>query len=132
MALIKELTLDNGITCENAYHVIVGVTTTKRPVDDPDPGGLRHDDTPEHLWRAGYWGRITVAIYASKAARDAGKTPIAAVAKYPTDMPYGFLGAIETTDEMIFEIDPTSEISIVNQAYAYLATLPRYADATSE
>lgn len=133
MALIKAYETRSGIEAPNAYHVIHKVDTFKRMVDDQDPHGARPENAPDHVWKAGYYGRISVVIYASKAAREAGKMPIAARAVYPTDVPGGyFAGEVHVDTLLNFGIDITSSKSIVEQAYDHLLTLGIYADATSD
>ena len=128
MALIKSYTLKNGLEAPNAYHIIHKIDTFKRPVDDQDPAGARPENAPDFLWKAGYYGKIAVSIYASKAAREAGKTPIAVLAAYPTDAPALFQGEITTEPLMNFGIDISSTKSVVEQAYDHLLTLTDYYD----
>lgn len=137
MALIKDYELKNGLECSGAYHVIHEVKTMKRAVDDEDPGGVRPDNSPDHAWKAGYYGRVSVVVYASKAAREAGKSPIAAYAQYPTEVPNA-TNAMEINimqdqeQDMNFTIDMASEKSIVEQGYDHLMTLPTWADAIND
>lgn len=132
MALIKAYELKNGIVAENAYHIVTNVDTWKRPTDDVDPGGARPANAPDHAWKAGYYGRITVCIYYSKAAREAGKAPIAVKCKYPTDAPGLFQGELETITELVFAIDLNSELNEYAQAYQYIKTLPLWQGATED
>jgi hypothetical protein len=128
MGIIKTFELNNGLTAPTAYHVIVKVDTLKRVVDDIDVGGARPKNAPNHAWKAGYYGKICVATYASKQARDEGKTPIAMRAVYPTDVPYGFAGGVEPDSLLNFEIDVSSNQSVIEQAYNHLKTLDYYKD----
>lgn len=128
MALIKSYTLKNGLDAPNAYHIISRIDTFKRAVDDPDPGGARPENSPDHAWKAGYYGKMAVSIYASRAAREAGKTPIAVLAAYPTDAPGLFQGEITIEPLMNFSIDVNSPKSVVEQAYDHLLTLTPYYD----
>lgn len=130
MALIKSYELKTGMVAENAYHIITKVDTMKRPCDDPDPDGIRPENSPNHVWKAGYYGKISVAIYANKTARDNGKTAIAVKSVYPTDVPYNFIGELETMPSLNFEIDLGSSLSIIDQAYQHLKTLPTWQSAT--
>lgn len=133
MALIKEYILNNGLSAPNAYHVVVKVDTLKRVSDDPDPGGARPVNAPNFIWKAGYYGRICVAIYASKQARESGCQPIGMKSVYPTGTPYGFDGGyVESCAEYNFEIDLNSPLNEVEQAYAHLKTLDYYQDATED
>lgn len=131
MALIKSYELKTGLVAPTAYHIVSKVDTIKRPCDDPDPDGIRPENSPNHAWKAGYYGKICVAIYASKSARDTGKAPIAVKSVYPTDVPYNFVGELETSPHLNFEIDVNSSLSIVDQAYEHLKTLPTWQDATA-
>lgn len=128
MGIIKTFELKTGITASTAYHVIVKVDTIKRVVDDIDPSGARPKNAPNHAWKAGYYGKISVATYVSKDARDSGKAPIAMTAAYPTDAPYGFAGVVEPDSLLNFEIDVASTQSVIEQAYNYLKTLDYYKD----
>jgi len=135
MALIKSYELQNGLECPEAYHVIHEVKTNKRVVDDADPGGVRPENSPPHAWQAGYYGRVSVVVYASKSAREAGKQPIAAYAQYPTEVPGGnFQGEVNImqVEDMNFTIDLSSTKSIVEQAYDHLLTLPTWTDAVND
>lgn len=132
MALIKQYELKNGIVAENAYHVITKIDTWKRPTDDIDPIGARPANAPNHAWKAGYYGRITVCIYYSKTARENGKPPIAVKSRYPTDAPGIFQGEMDTMSELVFPIDLNSNLNEFAQAYAYLKTLPTWQDAVED
>jgi len=127
MALIKSYTLNNGMTASEAYHIVSKVDTLKRAVDDPDPDGIRPEGSPDWAWRAGYYGRICVSIYASKAAREAGHSPIALTNVFPTDNPYGFVGEMKQNPLFNFTIDITQ--NLIDQAYNHLLTLDDYSDA---
>ena len=128
MGIIKTFELNSGLTASTAYHVIVKVDTIKRVVDETDTEQMRPKNAPNHAWKAGYYGKISVATYASKEARDAGKVPIAMKAVYPTDVPYGYDGRMETDSLLTFEIDVTSTQSVIEQAYNHLKTLDYYKD----
>ena len=128
MGIIKTFELNSGLTASTAYHVIVKVDTIKRVVDETDTEQMRPKNAPNHAWKAGYYGKISVATYASKEARDAGKVPIAMKAVYPTDVPYGYDGRMETDSLLTFEIDVTSTQSIIEQDYNHLKTLDYYKD----
>lgn len=135
MALVKSYELKNGLECANAYHIIHEVKTWKRVVDDSDPDGIRPENSPDHAWKAGYYGRVSVVVYASKEAREAGKQPIAAYAQYPTEVPGGnFQGEINVTqvEDLNFTIDMSSGKSIVEQGYDHLLTLSIWADAVND
>lgn len=134
MALTKSYTMENGITCANAYYVVSNVVQIKRMTDEVDPDGIRPEGTPDHTYKAGVYGRISVAVYADQAAREAGRAPIATYAQYPTDV----MGGSHTTemnlcdgeDDMHFTIDMESNLSVTQQAYAHLVTLPSFSDCT--
>lgn len=135
MALIKAYETKSGIECPNAYHVIHEVKTWKRVVDDQDPDGIRPDNSPDHAWKAGYYGRVSVVVYASKEARSSGKQAIAAYAQYPTEVPGGsFAGEIniEQVEDLNFTIDMSSGKSVVEQGYDHLLTLSHWADAIND
>lgn len=132
MALIKEYNLKNGFEAPNAYHIIHKIDTFKRAVDDKDPAGARPSNSPEFLWKAGYYAKIAVSVYASKAARESGKTPIAAYVSYPTDLPMDFKGEYNTEPLLTFSVDINSEKSVVEQAYDHLMTLDLYADSVRD
>ena len=130
MALVKAFELKNGLTAPNAYHIITKVDTVNRPSDDIDPAGARPENAPDYAWKAGWYGRIAVAIYVDQAARNAGKPPIAAISVNPTDAPSLFEGERMTDQHLNFTIDVNSSASVLDQAYAHLKTLSRWADAT--
>jgi len=132
MAFIKEYKLNNGLSAPNAYHVIVKVDTLKRVCDDPDPDNIRPRNTPNYAWKSGYYGRMSVAVYASKEARENGSVPIGMKCVYPTGTPYGYLGPIETIEELNFDMNINSPLSDVEQAYQHLKTLDYYKDAVED
>jgi len=131
MALLKPYTLETGISCPDAYHVVSEVITKKNPVDKPDPDGVRPDDAPDHEWRAGYYGRVCVEVYYNEQARSDGRMPIAHIGVYPTDMPADLRVEFNSESNMWFTIDLTSNNSIVDQAYSFLETTDYYANANT-
>jgi hypothetical protein len=132
MAFIKKHELANGIIAEDAYHVVSDVITHKIPSDMPDPSGARPENAPDHVWKKGYYGRVCVQIYYNKAARDAGKMPIAQVGVYPTDMPADLRVEFKSETNLHMTIDINSTKNVIEQAYVYLKTLDYYADALEE
>lgn len=132
MALIKEYTLKNGLEAPNAYHLIHKIDTFKRAVDDEDPAGARPENSPEFAWKAGYYARISVSVYASKTARETGKAPIAAFVSYPTDLPMNFTGEYNTEPLLTFSVDINSSKSVVEQAYDHLTAMDYYKDAVRD
>jgi hypothetical protein len=132
MALIKRYELANGIDADSAYHVISQVITHKIPTDIPDPGGVRPANCPDWQWKKGYYGRVCVQVFYNKAARDAGKLPIAHIGVYPTDVPADM--RVETKSETNFwmSIDMESTKTVVEQAYDFLKTLNYYSDAVED
>ena len=139
MALIREYEIPStGLTAPNAYHVIKKVTTEKRLHDIPPPPDSSRSDgkTPrqqghEVYWKKGYVGRISIEIYTNKEARNSGKEPIGAIAINPTDVEFnGSLSTDITNFDLNFFIDPTSQLSIVDQAYEHLKELSYYQNAT--
>jgi hypothetical protein len=132
MALIKRYELANGIDADSAYHVISQVITHKIPTDIPDPGGVRPSNCPDWQWKKGYYGRVCVQVFYNKAARDAGKLPIAHIGVYPTDVPADM--RVETKSETNFwmTIDMESTATVVEQAYEFLKTLNYYSDAVED
>lgn len=134
MALVKSYTMQNGITCDNAYHIVNQVQQWKRAVDDPDPDGMRPDNSPDHAWRAGTYGRISVVVYATEAARTNGNAAIACYARYPTEAPGGsFQGEVNIleSEDLCFTIDLDSADSVTQQAYTHLLTLPTWSGANT-
>jgi hypothetical protein len=129
MGILKTFETKSGMTASSAYHVIIKVDTVKRVVDEIDTSQMRPKNAPIHTWKAGYYGKICVATYASKEARDEGKTPIAMRAVYPTDTPYGFEGSVVVDDLLNFEINISSDKTIIEQAYEHIKTLDSYVDA---
>lgn len=140
MALIKDFELPStGLIAPNAYHVIKKVTTEKRlndippPPDASRPDGLtvRPAEDREIYWKAGYVGRISIEVFVSKEARDAGKEPIGAITINPTDVEYnGVLSTDIKNFDLEFFIDATSQESIIDQAYTHLKGLVYYQNAT--
>ena len=129
MALIKRYEMANGVEANDAYHVVSDVITHKIPVDIPDPGGARPDNAPDWVWKKGYYGRVCVQVFYNKAARDAGKTPIAQIGVYPTDIPADLRAETKTETNLWMNIDINSTKSIIEQAYDHLKTLVYYSDA---
>ncbi len=141
MALVREYEVPStGLVAPNAYHVIKKVTTEKRLHDVPAPPDPSRTDgvTPtqqghEVYWKKGYVGRISVEIYTTKDARDSGKEPIGAITINPTDVEFnGSLSTDISNFDLNFFIDPTSQLSIVDQAYQHLKGLKYYENATEE
>lgn len=139
MALVRDFEVPGtGLVATNAYHVIVKVNTEKRlndippPPDPSRPDGLTDGDRgPEVYWRAGYVGRIAIEIFSSQEARNEGKKPIGAIAINPTDVQInGVLSSDITEFDLNFFIDPTSQLSIIDQAYQHLMGLDYYSGAT--
>lgn len=138
MALLKDFEVPGtGVVVPNAYHVIVKVNTEKRLNDIPPPpdpsreDGLTADRGHEIYWKAGYIGRIAIEIYASRQARDEGKVAIGAIAINPTDVQInGSLSTDIKKFDLNFFIDPTSQLSIIDQAYNHLLALEYYQGAT--
>lgn len=140
MALVRDFEIPNtGVTVNDAYHLIVNVTTEKRLHDIPPPpdsstkSGLTQTDQGDSLyWKAGYVGRITLEVYASKEARDTGKTPIGGIGINPTDVMHPELKTVCTPGKdfkVLFFIDPDSSDSILTQAYNHLKTTEYYKNA---
>lgn len=129
MALIKEYELANGVEAPNAYHVVSNVITKKIPVDVPDPGGVRPENSPDFEWRRGYYGRVCIEVFYNQAARDAGKQPIAQIGVYPTDMTADLRVEFRNETNLWFTIDLDSELNVIDQAYAFLKTTQYYSDA---
>lgn len=135
MAFIKSHTLKNGLTAPQAYHVIYKVDAHKRPVDDIDPYGARPSNLPDHMWKAGLYGRIALAIYADKNARLNGKSPIAVVSTYPTETPNNTFDGerLEMSEfKLKFTVDLNSDKDLMAQAYDHLANLDEYKDAVRD
>ena len=140
MALVRDFEIPNtGVTVNDAYHLIVNVTTEKRLQDVPPPPdsstktGLTENGQGDPVyWKAGYVGRITLEVYASKQARDEGKTPIGGIGINPTDVMHPELKTVCTPGKdfkVLFFIDPDSADSILTQAYNHLKTTEYYKDA---
>lgn len=139
MALIRDFEIPGtGLNVPGAYHVIVKVNTEKRlndipaPPDPSRPDGITAGDRGHEVyWKAGYVGKIALEIYSSKQARDDGKSPIGAIAINPTDVQVnGVLSSDIEQFDLNFFIDPTSQLSIIDQAYEHLKSLEYYKDAT--
>lgn len=138
MALIRDFEIPGtGLNVPNAYHVIVKVNTEKRLNDIPPPpdasrsDGLTQHTGPEVYWKAGYVGRIAIEIFSSKEARDQGKSAIGAIAINPTDVQVnGVLSTDISNFDLNFFIDPSSQLSIIDQAYEHLKELEYYKDST--
>ena len=140
MALIRDFEVPStGLIAPNAYHVIKKVTTEKRlndispPPDSSRPDGLtvRSADDHEVYWRAGYVGRISIEVFVSREARDAGREPIGAITINPTDVEFnGVLSTDIANFDLYFFIDPTSQESIIDQAYTHLKRTTYYENAT--
>jgi hypothetical protein len=132
MALIKQYELANGIIADQAYHVVSDVITHKIPSDIPDPGGARPDNAPDWAWKKGYYGRVCVQVFYNKAARDAGKLPIAQIGVYPTDMTADLRTEFKSETNLHMTIDITSSASVIDQAYQFLKSTQYYRDAVED
>lgn len=144
MALVRSFEIPGtGMVVENAYHLISNIQTEKRMVDilpPPDPsrpdGFTQRDDEDESLWinwKAGYIGKISIEVYASKEARDEGKTAIGAIGENATQIANADLRTIFTPGQdfkISFFIDPNSSDSLLTQAYNHLKNTAYYQDAT--
>lgn len=139
MALTRDFEIpDTGLVVPNAYHVIRKVSTEKRLNDIPPPPDLSRPDGltvgdrgHEVYWKAGYIGKIAIEIFSSKQARDEGKSAIGAISVSPTDVQInGVLSSDIKYFDLNFFIDPTSQLSIIDQAYEHLKQLEYYKDAT--
>ena len=140
MALIRDFELPStGLTAPNAYHVVKKVTTEKRLVDiPPPPDPSRPDGVTERpandkevYWKAGYVGRISIEVFVSREARDAGKEPIGAITINPTDVEFnGVLSSDIRNFDLHFFIDGSSNESIIDQTYTHLKGLVYYENAT--
>jgi hypothetical protein len=140
MALLRDFEIPGtGVTVNDAYHLIVNVTTEKRlqdvllPPDSSTKSGFTECERGDPVyWKAGYVGRIALEIYASKQARDEGKTPIGAIGINPTDVVDPNIKTVATPGKdfkVLFFIDPESSDSILTQAYNHLKTSEYYKDA---
>ena len=137
MALLRDFEIPGtGLVATNAYHVIVKVNTEKRlndippPPDPSRPDRLTANSGPEVYWRAGYVGKIAIEIFTSQEARNEGKNPIGAIAINPTDVQInGVLSSDIAEFDLNFFIDPTSQLSIIDQAYQHLMGLEYYSGA---
>lgn len=141
MALVRDFEIPGtGVIVDNAYHVIVNITTEKRlqdiasPPDSNNPSGLTNSGQQGDpvYWKAGYVGKITLEVYASKGARDEGKTPIGGIGINPTDVMHPDLKTVCTPGKdfkVLFFIDPESSDSILTQAYNHLKTTEYYENA---
>lgn len=140
MALIRDFEIPNtGVTVNDAYHLIVNVTTEKRlqdilpPPDASTKSGFTEGDRGDPVyWKAGYVGRVTLEVYASKEARNTGKAPIGGIGMSPTDVMHPDLKTVCTPGKdfkVIFFIDPDSSDSVITQAYNHLKTTEYYKDA---
>ncbi len=132
MALIKRYELANGVEANDAYHVVSEVITHKNPVDKPDPGGVRPDNAPEWMWKKGYYGRVCIQVFYNKAARDAGKLPIAHIGVYPTDIPADLRAETKTETNLWMTVDMNSTKTVIEQAYDFLKTTSHYSDAIED
>ncbi len=132
MALIKKYDLKTGLSADNAYHVIVRLDTIKRVVDEPNLNDMRPDDAPEYTWKAGYFAIIVLSVFASKANKESGNSPMAVRSIFPTGAPFEFSGEVDTSDDLVMEIDINSSDNMIKQAYDYLKTLPYYQGAIED
>jgi len=140
MALIRDFEIPGtGVTVNNAYHLVVNVTTEKRlhdilpPPDSSTKSGLTEGERGDPVyWKSGYVGRIALEVYASKTARDDGKTPIGGIGVNPTDVMHPDLKTVCTPGKdfkVLFFVDPTSSDSLLTQAYNHLKSTDYYKDA---
>jgi hypothetical protein len=93
---------------------------------------MRPENAPEYTWKAGYYAMIVIAVFASKANKEAGNSPIAVRSVFPTGSPFAFSGEGETSNDLVLEIDINSSDNMIKQAYDYLKTLPYYQEAVND
>jgi hypothetical protein len=137
MALLRDFEIPGtGVTVNDAYHLIVNVTTEKRlqdvqaPPDTSISSGFTEGERGDPVyWKSGYVGRISLEVYASKEARDEGKNPIGAIGINPTDVMHPDIRTVATPGKdfkVLFFVDPESSDSILTQAYNHLKTTEYY------
>lgn len=141
MALLKDYEIaGTGFIVNDAYHVIVNVTTEKKlvdvmpPVDKSRPSGYTpRDDTDESkwvYWKSGYVARIAIEVYDCKESRDLGKKPLGGFGVSPTAGSCDVELATPGKDFKIeFFIDIESVDSVITQAYNHLKTTEYYKNA---
>jgi len=132
MALIKRYELKTGLSSDNAYHVITRLDTIKRVLDEPNLNDMRPENAPEYTWKAGYFAMITLAVFFSKTHKESGNSPVAVRSVFPTGSPFEFGGEVETSNDLVLEIDINSSDNMIKQAYDYLKTLPYYQEAVND
>lgn len=120
MALIKDLDLNNtGVIVPNAYHVISKVDLLKRVVPLPHGGDPSHDILKG---QTGYVATIYLLIFASKETREQQKPPVLMLNQAMPEKPFN----------LQFVFDASSGVPALEQAYAYLKSLPYYQDAVED
>lgn len=81
-------------------------------------------------WESGYTSRIAISVYASKDARDEGKSPIAVLGYHTNRIePNVQLGTKGLDAKIIFKANMDSEDNIFTQAYNYLKTTDYYSSS---
>lgn len=81
-------------------------------------------------WESGYTSRIAISVYASKDARDEGKSPIAVLGYHTNRIePNVQLGTKGLDAKIIFKANMDSGDNIFTQAYNYLKTTDYYSSS---
>lgn len=91
--------------------------------------GSQTDDLSVY-WQSGYTSRIAISVYASKDARNEGKSPIAVLGYHTNRIePNVQLGTKGLDAKIIFKANMDSEDNIFTQAYNYLKTTDYYSSS---
>lgn len=100
---------------KNAQHPLNAVPTGSYdgPIGDPV------------YWQSGYTSQIKIEVYASKEARDSGKTPIAKLGVGSTIIDE-HLATKGMDSKIMFHTSTIDENSILAQAYTYLKSTDYY------
>ena len=136
MALQRNYNIPNtSLIISDAYHIISDIDVQKRNVDDMGPvtpegtPNTNLDRTSDSVyWKSGYTCRVKVDVYASKAARDTSKKPIATLGVRDIKLEENL--ATKGMDErIVFYSDTDNTDNILTQAYNHLKSTDYYKDA---
>jgi hypothetical protein len=129
MALQLSYVDKEGDVHPNSYWVISDIKIFKRLVDN-NRTPIAHEDLPDHIKLAGYYGEITVFGWRTKAERDAGKGARFVHSVNPTGWwPPENYHEVTTKEDYRFTIDLDQDLYTL--AYDHLKTLDLFKDAES-
>jgi hypothetical protein len=136
MALQRNYNIPNtSLIVSGAYHIINNIDVQKRNIDDMGPvtgsnqSNSEFDRAAEPVyWKSGYTCKVVVDVYASKEARNTGKSPIAVLGRRDIKLEAN-LATNGMDEKIVFYSDTNDTENILTQAYIHLKNTDYYRDA---